>query len=104
MTILHMSDYTSKSAIQAAKYVGRHVAPTHPPIPRDPDPLLNAVVDLINGSVRAGSHTVNSVATAAGVSPGMIKNWLEGVTKRPQAHSIRLVAEVFGYELKLVRK
>lgn len=104
MTIVQMSDYTAQKAIAAAKHIGRHVAPTHLPVPRSPDPLMNDVIDLIHVALKAGQHTVFSIATAAGVSPGMIKNWLEGITKRPQAHSLRLVAEVFGYELKLVRK
>ena len=47
----------------------------------------------------AGSPAINKIGLGCGVSPGTIKNWIDGKTRRPQFATINAAAGFFGYEL-----
>lgn len=66
---------------------------------RDKDPMIDQIRTVMSKS----RTTYDEAAEASGVSRTTIRNWFEGVTKRPQFASMNAVAVALGCELRLVQ-
>lgn len=66
---------------------------------KDKDPAI----DRLRTVFQEKKATYDGVAHDAGLSPGTLRNWFEGGTRRPQFATLNAAARAMGYEFALRR-
>ena len=72
--------------------------PTYSFIEKDP------IIDLLHTQLTRKHITIKDLALSSGVSPGTIRNWFYGETKRPSHATVKAVAIALGFTYTLTRK
>jgi transcriptional regulator with XRE-family HTH domain len=74
--------------------------------PRKPsyvDPLCDPAIEEILAIIRKEKAALQYIEDKSGVTTQTLRNWRNGVTRRPQVPTVRAVAKSLGYDFRFVK-
>ena len=89
-----MSSLTQRNSAARAAFKGTYAFRK-----KEKDPVISAFATLLEEQ----NDKVGTVAARANISPGTIKNWIDGDTYRPQHCTMAAAVKALGYEFAIVQ-
>lgn len=71
---------------------------------RPKKPTVDPVYLQIKALLERDNRSNFAKANVCGLSPSTLRNWESGKVKRPESVSLQMVARMFGYDFRLVKK